>query len=120
MIKQRADGVLISRGSPTDQVKEHLMVKFHSAADRYRQDAVRFRRRAATISDDRLRDSYLGLAQEYERLAELLDPADYKPVQEAEPAGRFAQMFRLGKLLTPIVRALLGDRRGYSAPAGPQ
>lgn len=94
------------------------MVQSHSAADRYRQDAVRFRQRAAAITDDRLRDSYLGLAQEYERLAELLDPAEREPIRQDKPPSRFAKIVRLGRLLIPLLRALLGDRRGFSTPAG--
>ena len=40
----------------------------------YRQEAERLRQRAATVTnDDQLRDSYLGLAREYERLAEILE-----------------------------------------------
>jgi hypothetical protein len=40
----------------------------------YRREAVRFRQRAATITDDnQLRDSYLSLARCYERLAEALE-----------------------------------------------
>ena len=40
----------------------------------YRQEAARLRQRAAEITnDDRLRDSYLDLAREYERLAEILE-----------------------------------------------
>ena len=38
----------------------------------YRQEAERLRRRAATIkNDDQLRNSYLGLAREHERLADI-------------------------------------------------
>ena len=40
----------------------------------YRQEAERLRQRAtATTADDQLRDSYLSLAREYERLAEVLE-----------------------------------------------
>jgi hypothetical protein len=40
----------------------------------YRQEAERIRQRAATITaDDQLRDSYLRLAREYERLAAILE-----------------------------------------------
>jgi hypothetical protein len=40
----------------------------------YRQEAERVRQRAATITaDDQLRDSYLCLAREYERLAATLE-----------------------------------------------
>lgn len=41
---------------------------------RYREDAARFRERAAAASNDaELRDSYLAAAQEFERLADLLE-----------------------------------------------
>jgi hypothetical protein len=40
----------------------------------YRQEAERLRQRATAITaDDQLRDSYLSLAREYERLAEVLE-----------------------------------------------
>ena len=40
----------------------------------YRQEADRLRQRATAITaDDQLRDSYLSLAGEYERLAEVLE-----------------------------------------------
>ena len=40
----------------------------------YRQEAERLRQRATAITaDDQLRDSYLSLAGEYERLAEVLE-----------------------------------------------
>ena len=40
----------------------------------YRQEADRLRQRATAITaDDQLRDSYLSLAREYERLAEVLE-----------------------------------------------
>jgi hypothetical protein len=50
----------------------------------YRQEAERLCQRAAMIiNDDHLRDSYLGLAREYERLA---DPAKDKEFDEFHPA----------------------------------
>ena len=53
------------------------LTRSRTAADRYREDAARFRQRAAAvIHDDPLRDGYLALAREYEKLAELLDPTD--------------------------------------------
>jgi two-component system, chemotaxis family, chemotaxis protein CheY len=43
-------------------------------ASRYRDDAARFRKRAAAASDDHdLRDSYLSAAREFDRLADLLE-----------------------------------------------
>jgi hypothetical protein len=39
----------------------------------YRQEADRLRQRATAITADQLRDSYLSLAREYERLAEVLE-----------------------------------------------
>ena len=40
----------------------------------YRAEAQRLRARAAIVeNDDRLRDSYLSLAREYERLADVLE-----------------------------------------------
>jgi hypothetical protein len=39
----------------------------------YREDAAHFREKAAATADRRLRDSYLGLALQYERLAQVLD-----------------------------------------------
>ncbi len=40
----------------------------------HRQEAERVRQRAATVTaDDQLRDSYLCLAREYERLAAILE-----------------------------------------------
>ena len=62
----------------------------------------------AAIHDDRLRDSYLALASEYEKLAELLDPLD-RPTAETEPPGRFIKLL---KIVSQVVRTLLRDRRG--------
>jgi hypothetical protein len=39
----------------------------------YREDAAHYREKAAATADRRLRDSYLGLALQYERLAQVLD-----------------------------------------------
>jgi hypothetical protein len=39
----------------------------------YREDAAHFREKAAASADRRLRDSYLGLALQFERLAKVLD-----------------------------------------------
>ena len=40
----------------------------------YRDEAIRIRERAAAVSNnDKLRDSYLALAREYERLSDLLE-----------------------------------------------
>jgi hypothetical protein len=39
----------------------------------YREDAAHFRDKAAATTDRRLRDSYLGLALQFERLAQVLD-----------------------------------------------
>jgi hypothetical protein len=40
---------------------------------RYREDAAHFREMAAATTDRKLRDSYLGLALQFERLAQVLD-----------------------------------------------
>jgi hypothetical protein len=40
---------------------------------RYREDAAHFREMAAATTDRKLRDSYLGLALQFDRLAHLLD-----------------------------------------------
>ena len=40
---------------------------------RYRGEAARYREKAATTDNPKLRDSYLGLALQYERLAQVLD-----------------------------------------------
>jgi len=46
----------------------------------YREEARRLRQRAATVKeDDPLRDSYLRLAAEYEKLAELLERRRQEP-----------------------------------------
>jgi hypothetical protein len=39
----------------------------------YREDAAHLREKAAATADRRLRDSYLGLALQYERLAQVLE-----------------------------------------------
>lgn len=50
---------------------------------RYREDAARFRQRAAAASNDaELRDSYVAAAREFERLADLLER---KPTPPAAP-----------------------------------
>jgi hypothetical protein len=65
----------------------------------YREDAAHYREKAAATADRRLRDSYLGLALQYERLAQVLDKSadrenaavgaiEPRPGQESGPAGR--------------------------------
>jgi hypothetical protein len=64
----------------------------------YREDAAHFWEKAAGTADRRLRDSYLGLALQYERLAQVLDKSsdrenaaldsiEPRPGQESGPAG---------------------------------
>jgi hypothetical protein len=45
----------------------------HSRADRYRKDAAQFRERAAATNDPQLRAAYLGVASEFEKLADILE-----------------------------------------------
>jgi hypothetical protein len=53
---------------------------------RYREDAAHFREMPAATTDRKLRDSYLGLALRFERLALVLDKsADL--VESARAAG---------------------------------
>jgi hypothetical protein len=53
---------------------------------RYREQAAHFRELAATITDSReLRDSYLALSIEYERLAQILEKSEAVP--GIEPVG---------------------------------
>jgi hypothetical protein len=40
---------------------------------RYREDAAHLREKAAATTDRKLRDSYLGLALQFERLAQVLE-----------------------------------------------
>jgi hypothetical protein len=52
---------------------------------RYREQAAYFRELAATITDSRqLRDSYLALSLEYERLAQILEKSAAATVGETE------------------------------------
>ena len=52
---------------------------------RYREQAEHFRELAATITDSReLRDSYLALSLEYERLAQILEKSAASAVGETE------------------------------------
>ena len=62
-----------SRKSPMQTGNRCSVVANRSRADRYRQDAAHFRERAAAAIDPQLRASYLGLAMEYERLADVLE-----------------------------------------------
>ena len=53
----------------------------------YRKEATHCRELAALSTDSsKLRDSYLGLAIQYERLADVLEDAS-SPLEEAEPLG---------------------------------
>ena len=55
----------------------------------YREDAAHFREKAAASADRRLRDSYLGLALQFERLAKVLDKsADREDVTAGAVAVR--------------------------------
>jgi hypothetical protein len=51
-----------------------MMLGAPERAARYRQEAARFRRLAETEPDDRLRQSLLDIAQQYEDLADGLAP----------------------------------------------
>jgi hypothetical protein len=48
-------------------------------AERYREDAAHYRRRADQTDDPQLRDAYFGLAMEYERLADVLEGKNPPP-----------------------------------------
>jgi hypothetical protein len=53
---------------------------------RYREEAARLRETAAAATDKRLRDSYLSLALQYERLATVLEKSA-PAVDETESCG---------------------------------
>jgi hypothetical protein len=56
--------------------------------DWYRQEAAHFRRMAAASTDNaRLRDSYLGLSIQYERLADVLKGIPSESKENGRPAG---------------------------------
>ena len=58
-------------------------------AGRYREDAARFRERAAAAADDAdLRESYLAVAKEFERLADLLEGKPAAPPATKPTATR--------------------------------
>jgi len=56
-------------------------------ADRYREDAAHYRRRAADTDDLQLRDAYLGLAMEFERLADVLEGKTPPPLPPGAQRG---------------------------------
>jgi hypothetical protein len=90
------------------------LTRSRTAADRYREDAARFRQRAAgVILDDRLRDNYLALASKYAKLAGLLEPVDSAPTAAADPPSRFTKRLRI---VAQVVRTLLRDVRGLLRP----
>jgi len=69
------------------------VTKSHDAS-RYREDAARFRQRAADAADDAdLRNSYLAAAREFEKLAELLE-AKLRP-KSAARRGKWLSNSRL-------------------------
>jgi hypothetical protein len=53
-------------------------------AERYREDAAHYRRRAAATDDPQLRGAYVGLAMEYERLADLLEGKSPPPPPDGD------------------------------------
>lgn len=66
-------------------------------ASRYRDDAARFRKRAAAASDDHdLRDSYLSAAREFDRLADLLEEKS-RPHSVPQPAAASTTGSRLSR-----------------------
>ena len=66
-------------------------------ASRYRDDAARFRKRAAAASDDHdLRDSYLSAAREFERLADLLEEKS-RPQSTPQSAAASTTRLRLSR-----------------------
>ena len=75
------------------------MTKSHDAS-RYREDAARFRQRAADAADDAdLRNSYLAAAREFEKLADLLE-AKLRPTSAAKSEatrGTWLSMSRLSR-----------------------
>jgi hypothetical protein len=60
----------------------------------YREDAAHFREKAAATADRRLRDSYLGLALQYERLAQVLDKSADRGNAGAVEPRRFMRWLR--------------------------
>jgi hypothetical protein len=80
-------------------------------AERRREDAAYFRHRAAAVAEDqRLHDSYLGLAIEYERLAEVL---------ERIPCQRTRHPL-VPRAATPRDRTLPRGRRAHGMPGHPR
>jgi len=63
------------------------------AAERYREAAARFRQRASAVTDDpQLRDSYLGVAIQYDRLADLLEGKQRPSFPAPIPTGSDAEL----------------------------
>ena len=56
-------------------------------AERYREDAAHYRRRADETEDPQLRDAYLGLAMEHERLADVLEGKNPPPPPPRDRRG---------------------------------
>jgi len=56
-------------------------------AARYRSEADKFRRMAETEINDKLRQSFVALAAQYEELADRLVPGDYQPPADASRAA---------------------------------
>ena len=83
------------------------MAKSSSCAEHYRAVALRFRERAAATPDPQLRDSYLDLATDYERLADLLEAEDR--TKDGLP-GSFARAE--SSTLTQAVRSIMAKARG--------
>jgi hypothetical protein len=74
----RATGCFI-RPTKYPNDKAGLAMNGARGANWYRQEAERLCKRAAAIANDgQLRDSYLALAHEYERLAEILEDRSVK------------------------------------------
>jgi hypothetical protein len=66
----RTSGTL-RRARPRSRARHRAAMRARTDPSWYRQEAERLCQRAATITtDDKLRDSYLSLACEYEKLAE--------------------------------------------------
>jgi hypothetical protein len=69
-----------------------LPVKNIRGPDHYRAEAAHFLELAAAADDARLRDSYLGLCIQYERLADVLECSSPRntaaALNEPQPAGK--------------------------------
>ena len=85
--------MLVNRARGNSRFPKSAPLARSRAAERYHESAASFRQRASAVTDDpQLRDSYLSVAIQYDRLADLLEGKDRLSFPAPIPSGSAAEV----------------------------